>query len=368
MASQVRVRDVIAALADWAPPAYQESYDNARLLCGDPEQPITGVLCCLDSTEEVIREAAELGCNLVVAHHPILFGSLKSLTGRTYAERALLAAIRLNVALFAAHTNLDAVHNGVNDRMADRLGLVKRQILDPKRELLLKLVTFVPVEGVSRLRQALFDAGAGVISNYDHCSFNTEGQGTFRGNELTKPHVGERGQDHAEPEIRVEVILPRHKEQEVLRLMKKAHPYEEVAYDLYPLLNEHPQVGHGLVGELTEPLSEPDFLALLKDRFRTPCVRHSPLTGLPIKRVALCGGAGIFLISKALQSGAQAFVTADVKYHQFFDAEGKLLLADVGHYESEQFTAGLLAEFLSRKFDTFAVRLTSIVTNPVNYF
>jgi len=368
MTGSVRVRDVAAALAEWAPPSYQESYDNAGLLCGDPDQPVTGILCCLDSTEEVLREAAELGCNLVVAHHPILFGSLKSLTGKTYAERALLTAIRNNIALYAAHTNLDAVHHGVNDRMADRLGLLNRQILDPKREQLLKLVTFVPVEGAARVRQALFDAGAGVISAYDHCSFNIPGEGTFRAGSGTHPFVGQQGQDHSEAEMRVEVILPRHKATEALRLMKKVHPYEEVAYDLYPLLNEHPQVGHGLVGELPEALSEPEFLERLKDRFRTPCVRHSALTGEPIKRVALCGGSCIFLISKALQSGAQAFVTADVKYHQFFDAEGKLLLADVGHYESEQFTAGLLAEFLSGKFDTFAVRLTSIVTNPVNYF
>ena len=363
-----RIRDVVEALQSWAPSAYQESYDNARLICGDPDRIVTGVLCCLDSTEEVVKEAVELGCNLIVAHHPILFGSLKSLTGRNYVERTLLAAIRADVGIFAVHTNLDAIHSGVNARLADRLGLQNRRALEPKRELLLKLVTFAPHAQAESIRQAVFAAGAGVISDYDHCSFNVDGTGTFRGNEGTSPFVGKPGSEHHEPETRMEFIVPRHLESKVLRELMRVHPYQEVAYDLYPLLNEHPQVGHGLVGDLPEALAEPDFLDLLKDRLRTPCIRHSPLTGEPIKRVAICGGAGIFLISNALQAKAQAFVTADVKYHQFFDAEGRILLADVGHYESEQFTAGLIAEFLSQKFDNFALRLTSIVTNPVNYY
>lgn len=364
---QALVRDVVAALEGWAIPSHQENYDNARLICGSPDAPVSGVLCCLDSTEEVIREAVELGCNLVVAHHPILFGNLRSLTGRTYAERAILYAIRNDVALFAAHTNLDAQFEGVNHRIADRLGLEKLRILDQRRDLLLKLVTFAPHRYAGTVREALFQAGAGVISDYDRCSFNLEGTGTFRPGGASSPFTGKVGEDHAEPETRIEVLVPRHLESRVIRRLREAHPYEEVAYDCYPLLNEHPRVGHGMLGELPEPMEEPQFLALLKERFRTPVVRHSPLRGEPIQKVAVCGGAGIFLIDKALASGAQVFVTADVKYHQFFDADGRILLADIGHYESEQFTAGLLAEFLSAKFDTFAVRLTSIITNPVNY-
>ncbi len=360
--------ELIWALEEWAPPALQESYDNARLICGDPGQIVSGVLCCLDCTEDVVAEAQSLGCNVIVAHHPILFRPIKSLTGKNYVERTLLAAIRAKIAIYALHTNLDAVHNGVNKQLAERLDLGELSILDPRRDLLLKLVTFAPKQEASALRQALFEAGAGVISNYDHCSFNLDGLGTFRGNEQSNPVVGKRGEEAHEPETRIEVILPRHLEQQVLRQLKAAHPYEEVAYDLYPLLNEHPQVGLGMLGELPEALSEPDFLNLLKERLRIPCVRHSPLTGLPIKRVAICGGAGVFLLNKAVQAGAQAFVTADIKYHEFFDPEGRILLADAGHYETEQFTPALIASYLSGKFGNFALRLTSMVTNPVNYF
>jgi dinuclear metal center YbgI/SA1388 family protein len=362
-----RIRDVVRALDAWAPYVYQESYDNARLICGDPDEPLRGVLCCLDSTEAVVQDAVELGCNLIVAHHPILFGGLKSLTGRSYVERTLMAAVRAGVSICAAHTNLDAVHNGVNQRLAQMLGLVETRILDPRRELLAKLVVYVPREQAETLRQALYAAGAGVISEYDHCSFNLEGTGTFRGSEASNPRLGERGRDTEVAETRVDVLLPRHLEAPVLAAMRQAHPYEEVAYDLLPLLNEHPRVGHGMLGQLDEPMPEPDFLQRIKDVLGTPVLRHTALCGRPIQRVAVCGGAGIFLISKAIAAGAQAFITADIKYHQFFDAEGKILLVDAGHYESEQYTSELIVSYLSEQFPNFAVRLTRVVTNPVNY-
>ncbi len=285
-----RIRDVVRALDAWAPYTYQEPSDNARLICGDPDEPVRGVLCCLDSTEAVVEDAVAQGCNLIVAHHPILFGSLKSLTGADYVQRTIMAALRAGVAICAAHTNLDAVHNGVNLRLAQALGLGETRILDPRRDLLTKLVVYVPREQAEAVRQALYGAGAGVISEYDHCSFNLDGIGTFRGSEQSNPRLGERGQDTRVEETRVEVLLPRHLEQPALEAMRRAHPYEEVAYHLTPLLNEHPRVGHGMVGHFNQALSETDFLALLKERLGVPMLRHTALTGRPIQRVALCGG------------------------------------------------------------------------------
>ena len=369
--ANTRLFELIAALETVAPPAYQESYDNARLLTGDPGMAVTGVLCCLDSTEAVVAEAIENGCNVIVAHHPILFGGIKSLTGRTYVERTLLAAIRADIAIYAIHTNLDNVLAGVNNRLADAIGLSaergSRRILAPKAGLLSKLVTYVPHAQAEAIRKALFNAGAGVISDYDHCSFNLTGTGTFRGSEDSQPHLGEPGKDHSEPETRVEVILPQHLEGSVLAALQQAHPYEEVAHDLVPIRNAHPRVGSGLLGRLSAPESEADFLDRLRDKLQVPVVRHTALRGKPVETVALCGGAGFFLLPKAMRANADAFVTADVKYHEFFDADGQILLADVGHFESEQYTIGLLADTLREKFGNFAVRSAGARTNPVFY-
>jgi dinuclear metal center YbgI/SA1388 family protein len=366
-----RLGEILTILEQLAPPAYQESYDNARLLTGDPGMAVTGVLCCLDSTEAIVAEAVEHGCNVIVAHHPILFGGIKSLTGRTYVERTLLAAIRANIAIYAIHTNLDNVLAGVNNRLADAIGLSaergSRQILAPKTGLLSKLVTYVPRAHAETVRQALFHAGAGVISDYDHCSFNLDGTGTFRGSEDSQPHTGEPGRDHSEPETRIEVIIPQHREGAVVAALLEAHPYEEVAHDLVPIRNAHPRVGSGLLGRLPEPEPETTFLDRLRERLQVPVVRHTALRGKAVETVALCGGAGFFLLPHALRAKADAYVTADVKYHEFFDADGQILLADVGHFESEQHTIALLADTLREKFGNFAVRSARERTNPVFY-
>ncbi|MFT7589791.1 MAG: dinuclear metal center YbgI/SA1388 family protein [Limisphaerales bacterium] len=371
------INDIVRILEQWAPPAYQESYDNSGLIVGNRSDKVTGILCCLDSTEAIIDEAVELGYNMVVAHHPIVFSGLKQLTGKNYIERTLLKAIKADIAIYAIHTNLDNVHTGVSNMMAEKLGLVNRQILAPKKGLLSKLVTFAPLAEAEVLRNALFDAGAGVISNYDQCSFNVEGKGTYRGNELSNPTIGVPGQSHTEQETRIEVLVPNHLQGKVLSALNAAHSYEEVAYDFYPILNSHPQVGSGMVGDLPNPMDESTFLAKIKTDLKTDCIRHTALLDKKISRVALCGGAGSFLLNNAKQAGAQSFITADYKYHQFFDADGELLIADVGHFESEQFTIELLHSHLNErlkqpefaeKFDNFAVRPTRICTNPVNYF
>ena len=362
------IADVIKTLEQWAPLAWQESYDNAGLITGDAKQACTGIICALDATEEVVDEAITLGANLVVAHHPIIFRGLKKITGRNYVERTIIKAIRNGIALYACHTNLDNIAEGVNGCIADRLELSNRSILSPRPQTLKKLYTFAPADHAENVRAALFAAGAGEISRYSSCSFNTEGIGTFKAGAGTRPFVGRQGELHEEKEIRIEVVFAANLEQTLIAALREAHPYEEVAFDVVELSNAHPGLGAGLVGDLPAPLEPADFLALLQSRFNLPVVRHTAVPAGVIKRIALCGGAGSFLIPNALASGAQAYVTADLKYHEFFDADGRLLLADIGHYESEQFTIGLLHEFLVKKFTTFAVLKTKVETNPVRYF
>lgn len=363
----MRIKDVIQVLERWAPPMLQEDYDNSRLQTGDPEAEVERALLTLDCTEAVVAEAVQHGCGLIIAHHPVIFKGLKSLTGRTDVERTILAAVRNDVAIYAIHTNLDNVIDGVSGEMASRLGLRALHVLDPKPGQLLKLAVFVPVDHADAVRDALFAAGAGQIGAYDECSFNLEGTGTFRAGEGTDPFVGERGKRHGEREVRVEVICPVPLREAVVDAMIKVHPYEEVAYDLYPLLNRHAGIGSGLVGEFEEALGETAFLDKLKDIFGPPAIRHTALRGKPVKRVALCGGSGAFLIGKAMAAGADAYVTGDVKYHEFFLPEGRLLLADIGHFESERFTPAVIQHRLARILPTFATRLSETGTNPIHF-
>ncbi|HMU45337.1 MAG TPA: Nif3-like dinuclear metal center hexameric protein [Chitinophagaceae bacterium] len=364
----MKINEVISFLESWAHPSLQEHYDNAGLITGDPGWECSGIVCSLDAVEDVVNEAIEKKCNLIVAHHPIIFSGLKKINGKNYVERTIIKAIKNDIAIYAIHTNLDNVANGVNGKIADKLGLQKRAILSPKESTLKKLFTFAPTDKAELVRSAIFNAGAGQIGNYSECSFNTEGVGTFKGGENTNPYVGEKGEQHKENETRIEVIFPAYLEKRILKALFDSHPYEEVAYDIVSLSNLHPVIGSGLVGELSEPISEKEFLNLVKKVFNTGVVRHTLLIGKKIEKVAVCGGAGSFLISKALGCKADAYLTADMKYHEFFDADGKMLIADVGHYESEQFTMDLLKEILEQKFPTFAVLKTRVKTNPVFYF
>ena len=364
----MKIRDLIGAVEQFAAPELQEAYDNAGLITGNTGWECTGVLCTLDATPEVIAEARERGCNLVLAHHPILFKGLKRITGRDYVEQAIIAAIKNDIAIYAAHTNLDNVVLGVNDRIARKIGLTKTTILQPKKGTLRRLITFAPLDKAAGVREAVFAAGAGHIGKYSECSFNSEGVGTFKAGEGADPYVGEVGEQHQERESKIEIVYPFYLETQVVRALVDSHPYEEVAYDIFTMDNVHQGIGAGVVGELEQPMDEQAFLECLRAAFGTGTIRHTPLLGRPVKRVAVCGGAGAFLIRKALAAGADAYVTADVKYHEFFDAVGLTLLADIGHWESEQFTVDLLSELLLKKFPTFAVLKSSVNTNPVRYF
>ena len=362
------LHDLTRSLDRWAPPAYQEPYDNAGLLVGHPATPITGVLVSLDVTEAILDEALARGCNVVVAHHPIVFKGLKKLTGQTYVERTVLKAIKNDIAIFAAHTNLDHVLGGVNTHIASRLGLEDVQILAPKTQVLSKLVVFVPDAAVGAVLAAVYGAGAGQIGAYDQCSFRVGGTGSFRPLAGAMPVVGRVGQPETVAEQRLEVLLPTYLEGAVVRAMQTAHPYELPAYDLYALQNANPTVGAGAVGNLPAALTETAWLHHLQHTMNVRVIRHTPLLNRPVRRVAVCGGAGSFLLPHALRAGADVFLTADYKYHEFFDADGKLLLCDMGHYESEVFTKDLMAAHIRQEFTTFAVILADTDTNPVQYF
>ncbi|MEP7375662.1 MAG: Nif3-like dinuclear metal center hexameric protein [Chitinophagaceae bacterium] len=364
----MQIAEIISFLESLANPSLQEHYDNAGLITGSPDWQCKGIICSLDSTEEVIEEAMAKNCNLIVAHHPIIFGGLKKINGKNYVEKAIITAIKNDIAIYAIHTNLDNVIEGVNGKMAKMIGLQKLSILSPKENTLKKLFTFVPIDKAEGVRNAIFAAGGGQIGNYSECSFNVEGTGTFKAGTGADPYVGTIGKQHQENELKIEAIIPSYLEGKIVAAMKAAHPYEEIAYDVVGLSNKNPQTGSGIIGELPQPVEESDFLNQLKFVFQLSMIRHTQLTGQKIKKVALCGGAGSFLISSALRSSADIYVTADMKYHEFFDTNGRMVIADIGHYESEQFTISLLHEVLEEKFPTFAVLKTEVRTNPVYYF
>ncbi|RAJ34276.1 dinuclear metal center YbgI/SA1388 family protein [Pedobacter cryoconitis] len=364
----MRLAVITKHLEAYAPLNYQEDYDNSGLLTGDMNQEITGALVALDCTEDIVDEAIARNCNLIITHHPIVFKGLKKFTGKNYVERVIVKAIKNNIALYAIHTNLDSVQNGVNGVICKRLGLKQPKILAPKDGILKKLVTFCPTAQVNRLREALFAAGAGNIANYSECSFNAVGVGTFKASAGTQPFVGQQGLQHQEPEVRIETVFLIQDERKVLLALLENHHYEEVAYDIYPLENKLSTVGAGMVGWLEEEMDMADFLRFVKSRMNVSVIRHTKDTGRKIKKVAVCGGSGSFLLGNALAAGADAFITADFKYHEFFDADGKLIIADIGHFESEQFTSDLLVDILQRKFPELEVRLTEVNTNPINYF
>lgn len=363
----MKIKEIVSALDRFAPLPLQDGFDNAGLQIGLTEAEATGALLCLDVTETVLDEAIALGCNLVISHHPLIFKGYKSITGKDYVERCILKAIRNDMVLYAAHTNLDNAKGGVNYKIAEKIGLKHLQVLEPKRNSLLKLVTFVPTEQAERVRKALFAAGCGNMGGYDSCSYNLKGEGTFRAGENTHPFCGSIGELHREEEVRIETILPSYKKGEVVRALLSAHPYEEPAFDLYPLENEWTQAGAGIVGELETPETELEFLKRIKKIFEVECVKHNRLTGREIQKVALCGGAGAFLIPQAIRSGADIFITGEIKYHDYFGHEDEILLAEIGHYESEQYTKEIFYSIIRDLFPNFALHLSKINTNPIKY-
>jgi len=363
----IRIKDILKEIERFAPLSLQEDFDNAGIQIGDDSQPANGALICLDVTEEIIDEAIDVGCNLIISHHPLIFKPFKALTGKNYVERCMMKACKNDIIIYTAHTNLDNTVGGVNYRLAEMFGLEDIRILNPQKNSLIKLVTYVPDHASEKLRKALFKAGAGHIGNYSSCSFNTEGQGTFLAMENSHPYCGEIGQIHTENEIRIETVFPAYLKSSVISSLLSVHPYEEPVYDLYKLENEWEQSGSGVIGNLPEWENELILLQRIKDTLHVECLRHSSLTGRKLRTVAICGGSGAFLIPQAISAGADIFITGEVKYNDFLDVENKILLAVTGHYESEICTKEIIFNVISKKFPTFAVQNSIINSNPIKY-
>ena len=363
----MKIKDVTTILERLAPLSYQESYDNSGLIIGDRNDDLKSILITLDCTEEVLDEAIKNKCNLIVAHHPILFKSIKKLNGDNYVQRVIIKAIKNNISIYAIHTNLDNVMDGVNSTIANRLELINCKILQPKYDILKQLIVYCPESYSKKLKESLFSLGAGAIGDYEQCSFSSKGIGTFFPKKDSKPFIGDIGKVHESSEDCIEMIFPKNIEGAIIECINKNHPYEEVAYQIFNLDIKYKNVGSGLIGELKESIEEKDFLSFLKDKMNTSIIRHTNLRNKKIKKVAVCGGAGSFLLSTAISKNADIFISSDFKYHEFFDADNKLVIADIGHFESEQYTKDLIYDFLRKKITKFAVHLSQVNTNPINY-
>ena len=363
----VKIKEIATALEMFAPLPLQDGFDNAGLQIGLTDAEVAGVLLCLDVTEAVVDEAIALGCNLIVSHHPLIFSPLKRITGSNYVERCVIKALANGIAVYSAHTNIDNAPGGVNYRIAEKLGLTNVRILVPKEESLLKLAVYVPQASADSVRSALFAAGCGSIGGYDSCSYNVEGFGTFRAGEGCNPFCGEVGKMHREEEVRIETVMPAYLKNKVIGALLKIHPYEEPAYDIYPLKNSWGSVGSGVIGELPAECDEMDLLQLVKEKFNVGSVRHTSLLGRKVKRVALCGGAGGSFAGVAIASGADVYITGEARYHDLFNYDGKMLVAVIGHYESEQYTMDIFKEIIEKAYPGIKVVATTVNTNPVNY-
>jgi dinuclear metal center YbgI/SA1388 family protein len=363
----MKIKEILEVLEEMAPLGYAEDFDNVGLLVGDAHIDATGILVCHDALENVIDEALNKKCNLVVCFHPIIFSGLKKITGKNYVEKSILKAIKNDIAIYAVHTALDNHKDGVNKIFADALGLINTKILVPKKNFIQKLVTYTIPENAESLRNALFDSGAGKIGNYEDCSFNSKGIGTYMGNEDSNPEIGNRFEFVQNEEIKIEVTFEKQLQSKVLKALFANHVYEEVAYEIYDLQNTHQNIGLGMIGKLEKPMAEDEFLAFVKNKMQCGGIRHSALLGKPIQSVAVLGGSGSFAIKAAIQAKADVFLTADLKYHNFYEAENQIVLADIGHFESERFTKNYIVDFLKKKIPNFAIIFSEINTNPVKY-
>ena len=364
---KTKIIDILNYFEEIAPFSLQESYDNSGLQIGNPKDEITSVLITLDVTEKIVDEAIKKEANLIISHHPLIFKSIKTITGENFIERIIIKAIQNKISIIAVHTNIDNISEGVNKQLCKKLNLKNCKILSPISNELKKFVTFVPKEYIEQVQKAIFEAGAGHIGEYDMCSFNTKGHGTFRANNNANPFVGKKNNLHIEQEIRLETIFPKYLTHKIIEALLKAHPYEEVAYDIYPIDNQFNMVGSGMLGELEKSVSEKDFLEKLKIELDLKIIKHTKLLNKKIKKVAFCGGSGSFLLKNAIKKKADIFISADFSYHNFFDADNKLIIADIGHYESEKYTKQLFFDIITKKFSNFVVQISKINTNPIEY-
>jgi dinuclear metal center YbgI/SA1388 family protein len=329
------VRSIIGILERWAPRDVAMQDDNPGLQCGSVADPVRGILVSLDADLPVIQEAVRKRRTMIVTHHPFLFRPLRSIDTGSERGKIIELLLRHRISLYAAHTNLDFSAGGTSHALAEALGVTHPVFLRRSHRLQKKIVTFVPPEHVDRIAQAMAAAGAGILGDYDECSFRVEGIGTFRGNEKSSPTVGKRGRRERVRETRLEMVVAGRQLEQVIGALQKEHPYEEVAYDVFPCENVSTTHGAGVVGSLRRPVALGTFLLRAK---RTLGVKALRYTGNPARRVrtiAVCGGSGAELLDDALAAHADVFLTADVKYHDYQRARGKIALVDAGHFETE---------------------------------
>ena len=361
------VKDIIKLLDDKYPFCYAEDYDNVGLIIGDEQNKVKGIIVCLDAIESVIDEAIEKNCNVIVSFHPIIFEGLKKITNTNYVEKAVNKCIKDNISLISIHTAMDNSIVGVNKIICDKLKLNKTRILIPKKGTIKKLTTYVPEKNLEDLKNKLYTSGAGTIGNYDECSFSVKGIGTFKGNSKSNPIIGKKGSQTKIEEVKVTFTFPAHKEQQVLQTLKINHPYDEYAFEIISTENINKDIGLGMIGELDKGMSENEFINYIKIKMNTKIIRHSELTGRSIKTVAVLGGSGSFAINNAISENVDVYITSDLKYHDFFKADKKILLTDIGHYESEQYTKNAIHTYLTEKITNFAIVLAETNSNPVKY-
>lgn len=364
----MKISEIVKSLNQFAPIQLQEDFDNSGLNVGNPDDDVKGVLITIDVTPEVVEEAIEKKCNLIVSHHPLIFGKLKSITGKSYVEKSVMLAIKNDISIYCGHTNYDQIFSGVSSKICDKLELINKEILAPKPGILKKIAVFTPIAYADKLRDAMFKAGAGHVGNYDNCSYNIEGKGSFRGNDSTNQFVGEKGKIHFEDEIKIEMIYPEYLERNIVNSILEVHPYEEVAYDIIKLDNENKLAGLGMMGYLQVETDEKILLDKIKKVFGVDVIKHSTFLGKPIEKIAVCGGSGAFLIEAAKASGAQMFISGDIKYHDYFLAENKIMIVDIGHYESEQFTKEIFYDVIRKKNINFVTHFSEINTNPIKNY
>jgi|TARA_B100000530_G_scaffold129496_1_gene80886 dinuclear metal center YbgI/SA1388 family protein len=351
------------------PLAFQEEYDNCGLLIGNKDQKINSVLICLDCTEEVLAEAIKNKHNLIIAHHPIIFQGVKKIIGKNYVERIIQKAIKHDVAIYAMHTNLDNIYGGVSFQIANKLGLKNSQILKPKTNLLTKLSVYCPKSHVDKVKNSLFNSGAGKVGEfYDRCSFVSNGVGSFRPLCGASPFSGNIGKESLVEEHNIEVVFYSYLKPKMLSVLKEEHPYEEVAYNCVEIDN-FSFCGAGVIGELKKEMTLVKFLSYVKRNMNTNVIRYTNSNNkAKIERVAVCGGSGSFLLQDAIQNDADVFISSDFKYHDFFDGNNEISILDIGHYESEYFTQQLIFDIVKEKFSKLAVHLTKVCTNPILYY
>ncbi len=364
----MKVKDIIQCFENFAALQLQEDYDNSGLQVGNFENTITGILISLDITPEIIEEAIEKKCNLIIAHHPLIFNKLNKIIGNNDIEKSIILAIKNDISIYCSHTNLDKANGGVSFKIGEKIGLNNIKVLNPEKNILEKIVVFVPDNYAQQVREAMFEAGAGQVGNYDNCSYNIIGEGSFRAGKNTNPFCGEIGKIHFEKETRIETIYPKYLRNKTINAILKSHPYEEVAYDIYKLENSCNNIGLGIIGELDQEISEIEFFTLLKARFNCKIIKHSQLLNKKIKKVACCGGSGAFLINIAKEAEADVFVSGDIKYHDYFLTENKIIITDIGHYESEQFTKEIFYDVIMKNNPNFAVQFSEKNVNPIKTF